>query len=93
MLNNLGCSLTVVSPHEQCALLHTPGHVASSPLLQGVAGEGPGACGGAELLAGVRAEGAAAQQEAVLGVVFPRHLEAGQLARGGGGGEEHLRGL
>ena len=38
MLHNLGCSPNEVSPHEQCALLHTPGQVFISPLLQGVVG-------------------------------------------------------
>ena len=68
-----------------------------TPLLQyGVAGAGPGAGGGAELLAagpGLAAAAAAAQQEAGHGVVHPAQHQPGQLARGGGGGEEHLRGL
>ena len=51
MLNDLGCSSTVPSPHQYGSLLHTPGHVGPSPLLEGVAGAGPGAGGGAELLA------------------------------------------
>ena len=95
MLHNL-CSVTEVSPHEQCALLHTPGHVVLSILLQGVAGAGPGAGGGAELLAAVVSIiiiRAATQQEGVLGVAGPPNHEFGQLARGGGGGEEHLRGV
>ena len=93
MLHNLGCSPTVPSPHQYGALLHTPGHVAKSPLLQGVAGAGPGAGGGAELLAGGSwtTEGAATQQEAVLGVDVSLHLQPGQLAGGVGGGEEYLR--
>ena len=83
----------MTSPHQYGALLHTPGHVAKSPLLQGVAGAGPGAGGGAELLAGGSwtAEGAATQQEPVLGVDVSLHLQPGQLAGGVGGGEEHLR--
>ena len=83
----------MASPHQYGALLHTPGHVAKSPLLQGVAGAGPGAGGGAELLAGGSwtAEGAATQQEAVLGVDVSLHLQPRQLAAGVGGGEEHLR--
>ena len=83
----------MASPHEQCALLHTPGHVAISTLLQGVAGAGPGAGGGAELLAAGSwtAEGAATQQEAVLGVDVSLHLQPGQLAGDVGGGEEYLR--
>ena len=95
MLHNLGCSPTVESPHEQCALLHTPGHVVTSPLLQGVAGQGPGAGGGAELLAAVPSltVEATAGEETVLGVVIPPHHQPGQLARRGDGGEEHLRGV
>ena len=80
MLHNLGCSPTVVSPHEQCALLHTPGHVAISPLLQGVVGEGPGAGGGAELLTAglsfsiiiISLIVAATGEEAGLGVVLQK---------------------
>ena len=95
MLHNLGCTPTQASPHEQCALLHTPGHVVPSLLLQGVSGAGPGAGGGAELLAaGISIIViAATQQETILGVAVPRHRQPGHLARGGGGGEEHLRGV
>ena len=66
-----------------------------SPLLQGVAGAGPGAGGGAELLAAVPSltVEATAGEEAVLGVVVPPHHQPGQLARRGDGGEEHLRGV
>ena len=57
-------------------------------------GEGPGAGGGAELLAGGEVLTASTQQEAVLGVVLPLlHQAGGHQARGGRGGEEHLRGL
>ena len=57
-------------------------------------GEGPGAGGGAELLAGGEGLTASTQQEAVLGVVLPLlHQPGGHQARGGRGGEEHLRGL
>ena len=67
--------------------------MAKSPLLQGVAGAGPGAGGGAELLAGGSwtAEGAATQQETILGVDVSLHLQPGQLAGGVGRGEEYLR--
>ena len=94
MLHNLRCSLLVASTHEDGSLLHTPGHVGPSNPQEGVHSEGPGAGGGAELLAaGVRMV-AAAREEAVLGVTVPPLHQAGrQLARGGGGGEEHLRGL
>ena len=92
MLHNLGCSRTVGSPHEQCALLHSPGHVVTSLRLEGVAGAGPGAGGGAELLAaGLGITITATQQEIILGVAAPLHRQPRQLARGGGGGEEHLR--
>ena len=95
MLCNLRCSSIDGSPHQQCALLHTPGHVASPLLLQGVAGAGPGAGGGAELLAAVPSltVEATAGEEAVQGVVIPPHHQPGQLARRGDGGEEHLRGV
>ena len=57
-------------------------------------GEGPGAGGGAELLAGGEGLTASTQQETVLGVVLPLlHQPGGHQARGGRGGEEHLRGL
>ena len=82
MLHNLGCSHTEVSPHEQCALLHTPGHVAISILLQGVAGEGPGAGGGAELLAagpGITVVVAATGEEIILGVAAPPHHQPRQF--------------
>ena len=94
-LCNLGCSPSVGSPHEQCALLHTPGHVVISCLLKS-AGEGPGAGGGAELLAAVtsiRINITTAGEETLQGVVLPPLHQAGQLARGGGGGVEHLRGV
>ena len=95
MLHNLGCSPTNDSPHEHCALLHTPGHMVPSPLLQGVAGAGPGARGGAELLtggAGISIKVAATGEQIILGVAEPPpHHKFWQLARGGGGGEEHLR--
>ena len=92
---NLGCSLTVVTPHQYGSLLHTPGHMLPSPLLQGVASAGPGAGGGAELLAAVPSltVEATAGEETVLGVVIPPHHQPGQLARRGDGGEEHLRGV
>ena len=94
MLYNLGCSGTGGSPHQYGALLHTPGHVAKSPLLQGVAGAGPGAGGGAELLAAVPSTttaAAATGEQIILGVAEAPQHRPGQLARGGGGGEEHLR--
>ena len=57
-------------------------------------GEGPGAGGGAELLAGGEGLAASTQQEAVLGVFLSLlHQPRGHQARGGRGGEEHLRGL
>ena len=63
-----------------------------SSILQGVAGESPGAGGGAELLAaGLGITITATQQEIILGVAAPLHRQPRQLARGGGGGEEHLR--
>ena len=68
MLHNLGCVSTVVSPHEDGSLLHTPGHVVRSPLLEGVAGAGPGAGGGAELLAAGIITQAPTGEEAILGV-------------------------
>ena len=94
VLDNLGC----YPVHEYGALrLHPPGHVGHPPLLQGVVGAGPVAGGGAELLAAVLSimfTAAATQQEAILGVGAPwLHQTGGQQARGGGGGEEHLRGL
>ena len=60
------------------------------------AGVGPGAGGGAELLAaghGITATPPATHQEGVLGVAAPPQDQPRQLARGGGGGEEHLRGV
>ena len=65
-----------------------------SPLLQGVVGEGPGAGGGAELLAAVPSTttaAAATGEQIILGVAEAPQHRPGQLARGGGGGEEHLR--
>ena len=97
MLHNLRCVLspTEVASHEDCTLLHFPRHMLISPILQGVAGAGPGAGGGAELLAAVPSltVEATAGEEAVLGVVVPPHHQPGQLARRGDGGEEHLRGV
>ena len=95
MLCNLGCSETVASPHEQCALLHTPGHMAVSPLQEGVESVCPEAGGGAELLAAVPSlsTAAATGQEIVQGVAMSPKHHPGQLARGGSGGEEHLRGV
>ena len=80
MLCNLRCSSIDGSPQEQCALLHTPGHVASPLLLQGVAGAGPGAGGGAELLTAglsfsiiiISLIVAATGEEAGLGVVLQK---------------------
>ena len=97
MLHNLRC-IPKQSPHEDCSLwLQAPGHVPLSVHLEGVAGEGPGAGGGAELLAGgggLAVEGAAARQEPGQAVALPGQLQAGgQLARGRGGGQEHLRRL
>ena len=95
MLHNLGCSLTAPSPHQYGPLLHCPGHVVQSLLLQGVVGAGPGAGGGAELLAAggsITIVSTSTGEEAVLGVaVSSNHQAGGQQARGGGGGEEHLR--
>ena len=92
MLHNLGCSPTRESPHEQCALLHTPGHVAISTLLQGVAGAGPGAGGGAELLAGGGSITitATTDEETLLDVAIPAQHQPGQLAGEGG---PHLCGV
>ena len=93
MLHNLGCSPTADSPHQYGALLHTPGHVVPSLPLEGV-GEGPGAGGGAELLAAVPSTttaAAATGEQIILGVAEAPQHRPGQLARGGGGGEEHLR--
>ena len=95
VLHNLGCSSTEPSPHQYGALLHTPGHVVLSPLLEGV-GAGPGARGGAELLAAGLSLlfritiPTTTGEEAVLGVVVSPHHQPGQLTGGGGGGEEHL---
>ena len=63
-----------------------------SSILQGVVGEGPGAGGGAELLAAGQdiTTAASADEEAILGVILPCQHLPGKLARGGGGGEEHL---
>ena len=59
-----------------------------------MAGESPGAGGGAELLAAGEGLAAAAQQEALLGVVLALlHQAGGHQARGGRGWAEHLRGL
>ena len=91
MLHNLRCSLLIASTHQYGALLHTPGHMGPSNLQEGVHSEGPGAGGGAELLAAGVQMVAATREEAVLGVaVPPMHQVGRQLARGGGGGEEHL---
>ena len=97
MLHNLGCCLssTEVPSHEDCTLLHFPGHMLISHILEGVVSEGPGAGGGAELLAAVASitVEATAGEEAVQGVVVSPHHQPGQLARRGDGREEHLRGL
>ena len=92
MLCNLRCSSIDGSPHEQCALLHTPGHMASPLLLEGVVGEGPGAGGGAELLAAGPglARISTADEEGVQGVGRPIHHHPGQQARAGGRWTEHL---
>ena len=94
MLHNLGCVPTVASPHQYCAILHTPGNLETSLLLEGVDEGGPGAGCGYELLAAVHTwvSLTTTGKEAVLGVVLPPHHQPGQLAGGGGGGDEHLRG-
>ena len=101
MLHNLGCGVTEGSSHEQCALLHTPGHVTPSLLHEGVVGEGPGAGGGAELLTAglsfsitiISLIVAATGEEAGLGVAAPAQHQPGQPAGGGVRGEEHLDGV